>query len=483
MSWKLFLAASAFGCAIATSSASAASDDWSKGWCSSGISLFGSGVPFQVERIRLRTGVNAPTGIPIELDHGKDGWSGQVSVPIGKASRSEYEDGIRKGGWIAFKRKGSTEIWSQVFADQGGGCLVMDNVGGSRTQLPASVLAYFEGVEAKAGAVRDPAAISPICIAQAAKMPGYRPVVLKTVEGAYGPTFTAEGLPQTILDSSDISERQRWAHSAEAQRAWALYFVGGENYVEEPQVRYLFDNAGECLAKPDKPTRVDMGALPNSVVEKLLKQYSQPVDGSPLAQRQRLERAMAESSETARRGVPTPSPAEPVQQAGLELNDGGDEEQRMLMGDELKEAIKSYPPAILKQLVKWQKTCRDMGDEDASIDSEFVTRIDLDGDQQIDYVTNGDHVFCVRKNGIPQMIGGGNGATNITVVMTTPRGAVQVASVMAASGSISRYEGFAVMETQYDAKLPFSYLLLRNGKSQKINGKPKDGTDIYTIAR
>lgn len=483
----------------------AAAENWKASACQADISAFGSGVPFIVERVRPKAGSAASGGVVVELGSpkdsvpGKDGWSrkvGGIAIALNGIPQPQLAKQIAYAGWIAFKRKGDNELWQQVFVDEGGSCGRLGLEFMQNVEAPASVLTFFGSSEAMRKQARTSNLVpTASCQAIAARMGQYRSFPLYSAEGSNGPYFVADGLRQTLLDDVAIDTRRKWAAAAFAKKAWATYAVRNAETGEQVEARYLFDTGQGCEVGPLSPTRVALGSVPDAIVREFLQTYAQIQTGDSVEIRQRLIAAMAPPSpDGGQEGASSGNTALQPQSESLDLSVDGDEAlhqmeeedaqaPRMLGGEELAAEIKSFPAPILKQLVAFQTACKRLGGEDASIDSAFVTRIDVDGDNRPDFVMNGDHVFCVEKDGGQRIIGGGNRATNVMIVLSTPRGPMQAAMVMAASGAIFKHaEGYGVLVVATDSNPP-SFTLFRNGRPQTISANPKGGEVIYRISR
>lgn len=172
------------------------------------------------------------------------------------------------------------------------------------------------------------------------------------------------------------------------------------------------------------------------------------------------------------------------QGAGLAqvLGDGVDSDPQLLSGPELQAAIKTFPKPVLSKLVGYQKACRESGYDDAAIDSVYVSRKDYDGDGTLDILVDGNHAYCIGMGRERSIVGGGNNASDLMIFLRTSNGMNDVFSKMVGTAALLKYDGFAVLVAQVEDR-PTTYLLLRNGAAQNIEGKPRGGEVVFRLTR
>jgi len=477
-------------------------DDWSQTVCKDDIIAFGGDRMSMVIRLR----VPKVTGNLMVVEFGspnrpKDREAENAEFELYARDTSEMSRirlGINKGGWMAVVEDRSSPspgaVRTKVFHEWLGHCVTPAD-GGNFTkidELPTSIRKAFESDWARRdetfskttseaeqfvaafnkGRSSEPEA-KPQKTSDDMAKPGDKewttpyhqgrlPMMSKckgTAQSDFYPadiftTPAADGSPLFYIGNNEflqqlnelpVEVRRQWADGVKGNAAWAVYGREGKEF----SVQFVYAYGKNCAFYPDKPMRVDVQALSPEVLGRYLSHSNRKVDGTPQEMRDRLVRAL------------------------------NNEAPQTVAEDALASARsmqETYPIPILSKIA--ELGCGNTADTELEIGDGFMSRNDIDGDGDVDWITDGQQLVCIdKKNGRRQIVGGGNGGTDVWIVVSTPTGPVMAADMFVKRATIKRHSGFATVE--YIDDTGSKQAQIRGGKMIPINRVPPGGEVVF----
>ncbi|WP_104668767.1 hypothetical protein [Ensifer adhaerens] len=278
---------------------------------------------------------------------------------------------------------------------------------------------------------------------------------LRTATNARGET-SKDAWKMRIRNISDAE--QATLQQGEKFGYWLLYRIteNGQGIQFENQL-YVGQANTECTPfRTPKVVRAD--SLPNHVNELYVDNLDLlPADSSPEGKRATLQQWMTDRSR-----------AEAEQNAALQ-NDMA----------KLQQMAEAYPVPLLVALSDFNTACFALDSSYSVVFADdFVTRTDIDGDGDLDYIATGDGAICKDAGGVAHLRASDNGALRVFILTNTTSGPVLALDAKVQAGTVRRHKGFAVLDggngTIYQ---------IADGQSRRLDTSPEGGEIVYSLVR
>jgi hypothetical protein len=498
--------------------ASKLNDNWEASACAADLKTFTRDMPSQIRRLRVpKQPVNAflqvEFGSP-NLPSVKEGEPFQL-LTQGIVEFSEYQLGINNGGWIAIRFHGGTDpsdvIETQTFYDYRGSCHQPESGGHFKTveELPRSLQLvfkpYLNGKLAADNASNVAQVATPTIVADAPKTkpnlpenglnkgwstpvnPGrisfppvctpkgvwhdYYPIDLFSTQGPDGGPIFYVGKSEFMqaLNEMPIEVRRQWGDGVAGNAAWAIYDRDHDKPSDPFTVQYVYRYNKNCAYYPDKPVRVDIQSLPYEAAGHYLFQANLDTGGTIQDMRERLAVGLKSAKPDARVVSESDSNFDQASDTVTKNSSAGSRN------------FGEFPQPFRSKLKELDKECGLTAGRSLHIQDGFLISADIDGDGDVDWIGNGDHIYCTDSAGNGGLIGGGNEVVQVWIALNTPKGPVGLDTLWVSQGSIKQFQGFAVVENN-GLGTP-NIQISKSGKITPIQRVPKGGKLILTISR
>jgi hypothetical protein len=167
-------------------------------------------------------------------------------------------------------------------------------------------------------------------------------------------------------------------------------------------------------------------------------------------------------------------------QDGTYIKAGDDFDTSTDRDEQVKAVIRSTPKAIYPAITALSNACLKDGAVNSTFDKKFLTPVDVDNDNDTDYILSDAHYYCIYRDTSLKSVGGENSA-NITLFSNTSNGIIQSFQLYTTSGEIYQYKGYAVYAGFGTGKTPQTkrFVEVKRGKSREIAALPAGGKLLY----
>jgi hypothetical protein len=283
-----------------------------------------------------------------------------------------------------------------------------------------------------------------------------------------GSVFAGEKEDDTQAAFANVPEQARGLIEQRIRdgKGWAAFGTktNSENRLEV-QVLYLLEDGNQCVTIQKKPEKISTIYLPEAVSRSLLLFFRQPTDGDEVELRSRLQAFLTNANENR----PTSTAPRTVK---------GAKPRRIDSREYVRKWQGMFPEQMLASLADLQDVCNARNDgSEMDVAAAFITRTDIDGDGDDDWVGNGNDVFCKGPDGNRRRLAGDDNGATVWIIPSNKEKLGSVANLRLSPGdTIRQYEGYAVV----DSKLGI-YPVKGGSIGDPLESLPKGGKIVFTL--
>ncbi|WP_141402149.1 hypothetical protein [Rhizobium subbaraonis] len=145
----------------------------------------------------------------------------------------------------------------------------------------------------------------------------------------------------------------------------------------------------------------------------------------------------------------------------------------------LQQMTEAYPVPLMLALSDFSAACFALDSNySVTFTDDFVTRIDIDGDGDLDYIATGDGVVCQDSGGVAHLRGSDNSGLRVLILTNASSGPALALDAKVSGGTVQRHNGFAVLDGGSGAVYQIA-----DGKSQPLQTSPEGGEIVYSLGK